>query len=132
MAAENKAPGAFDGVIPFLKKNKSALIAAVLILIGISLIFSGSVSDEAASTADDVEKRLTEMCSSLAGVGECRVMVTYKVSDERYGSSGTRTVESVAVVCRGADKPSVRAELTEMLSSLFGIGTNRIHISKMR
>ena len=132
MAVQNKTALPGEGILAFLKKNRSAVIAAALILVGIALVFSGAVTEDATSHADDVEERLREMCSSLAGVGECRVMVTYKVSGERYGSSGTKTVESVAVVCRGADKACVRAELTEMLSSLFGIGTNRIHISKMR
>ena len=59
-------------------------------------------------------------------------MLTYKVTEGRYGSPDTKTVESVAVICKGADRAGVRKELTDMLSALFGIGANRIHISKMK
>ena len=99
-----------------------------MLLIGLSMI----PADSADAERDEVEEKLKEMCSSLDGVGSCRVMVTYRVSEKRYGQSEERRVESVAVICKGADKVGVRAELTEMLSALFGIGTNRIHISKMK
>lgn len=121
------------GVADFIKGNKRlllALLAAALGLILIAASFSSASDKEAGG--DELEKQLAEMCSSLSGVGSCRVMVTYRVSESRYGSSGTKTVESVAVVCKGADKVGVRRELTDMLSALYGIGANRIHISKMK
>ena len=104
------------------------VIAVGLLFILISLFGSGSDS----SDGDTVEERIEAMCSSLVGVGECRVMVTYSADGSRYGSATPTRVESVAIVCRGADKASVRAELTAMISALYGIGANRIFISKMK
>jgi hypothetical protein len=51
-----------------------------------------------------------------------------------YGSDqkGEETVESVIVICDGADSSQVRLTLTEMLSSFFGIGANRIRIEKKK
>lgn len=115
----------------FIKKNKKAVLAVLLIACAVLLLVSGG-KEESASEVDEVEARLEEMCSSLSGVGSCRVMVTYEITAGRYGSSDIKTVQSVAVVCKGADKAGVRRELTDMLSSLFGIGANRIHISKMK
>ena len=121
------------GAVGFFKKNKRAVIAMLLILLGAAMILLGSLSGkEGDKERDEVEQSLEEMCSSLSGVGSCRVMVTYKVTEGRYGSQGTKTVESVAVICKGADKAGVRKELTDMLTALYGIGANRIHISKMK
>lgn len=122
-----------NGIIGFIKGNKRLLPIIILVILGIGLIaLSGSSAASADDENDALEAQLSEMCSSLAGVGSCRVMVTYKISEGRYGSSGTKTVESVAIVCKGADKAGVRKELTDMMSALFGIGTNRIHIAKMK
>ena len=48
-------------------------------------------------------------------------MVTYKNGE----------VYAVAVICRGADNPKVRERLTELITSMYGIGANRISIQKM-
>ena len=119
-----------DGLVSLIKKNKTMILIILLIAVGALLVFSSPSED--AVGEDDLEVRLEELCSSLAGVGSCRVMVTYNVVGKTYASEGRKVVESVTVVCKGADKVGVRAELTTMLSSLFGIGTNRIHISKMK
>ena len=111
--------------------KKLALAVAVLILGALMVLFGGAEREET-EERDALEAQLEEMCSSLSGVGSCRVMITYKVTEGRYGSSGTKTVESVAVVCKGADKVGVRRELTEMMTALFGIGANRIYVSKMK
>lgn len=119
-----------EGILSFIKKHKSTVVIIILIFVGAILMISPSSKNEASE--DDIEARLEELCSSLSGVGSCRVMVTYNVVGKSYASEGRKVVESVTVVCKGADKVGVRAELTAMLSSLFGIGANRIHISKMR
>ena len=43
----------------------------------------------------------------------------------------TDEVFSVAVICEGADDVSVRARLTELITSLYGIGANRVSIVKL-
>ena len=120
-------------IAEFIKKRKRLILICAALALGIILI-AASVTPAAHSDTDTdaVEEKLEKMCTSLEGVGSCRVMVTYKQVEKRYGQSEVRIVESVAVVCKGADRAGVRRELTEMLSALFGIGTNRIHISKMR
>lgn len=115
-----------------IKDKGRVLLIALCVLVGIVLLVIGASSASSEQTADTVEERLEELCSSLSGVGQCRVMVTYKEREVGYGKQSERTVESVAIVCKGADRASVRSELTSLLSSLFGIGTNRIHISKMK
>ena len=126
----NRNESGISGMLTFIKGKRSLLLIAALLLLGVLLIFASP--EETKADEGDIEARLEELCSSLSGVGSCRVMVTYNVVGKSYASEGRKVVESVTVVCKGADRVGVRSELTSMLSSLFGIGTNRIHISKMK
>lgn len=113
----------------FKEKKDIAKIAIVLGL-GLILIFIGNSSANNPETEIGVEERIAIACSGVDGVGECSVLVYYTPADSR-GDEDMK-VESVIVICEGADSIEVRLTLTEMLSSFFGIGTNRIRIEKMK
>ena len=132
---DKRLEGMAERNVGFVKKHSRLIIIVLIILLGVALIAMGSGGSGNTVTGeyDSTEEKLTELCSRVRGVGECRVMVTYKESQSRFGSSqSVGVVESVAVVCKGADKSEVRAELTSMLCALFGIRSSRIHISKMK
>ena len=73
-------------------------------------------------TKESPEEELTEICSSLSGVGRCRAVIC-------YGEGGS--VSAVAVLCEGADSVFVRERITELITSLYGIGANRIAVLKI-
>lgn len=102
------------------KKNLSLVILALAF--GILLIFIGSRGEGETVSGVGMEERLSSACSQIAGVGECEILIYYSDVD------GQGEVESVMVICDGADSVAVRSELTSMLSAFFGIGTNRIRI----
>ena len=85
-----------------------------------------------------VEGELSELCSLVDGVGRCYVYVTFERGSENTYKSGnlieTRPpkVMGVSVVCRGAESARVKSELTELITSLFGIGANRVKILKLK
>ena len=112
----------------YLKDKRSVWLAAIVLALGLILIFIGSRENDGTSGGGGEEERLAEICSGIAGVGECRVILYYSPAD---GKDDGR-IESVIVVCEGADSMDVRLRLTEMLASFFGIGTNRIKIEKKR
>ena len=112
----------------YLKDKRSVWLAAIVLALGLILIFMGSADDDGTSGGAGQEERLEQICSGIAGVGECQVILHYSPDDK--GDAGR--IESVIVVCEGADSSDVRLRLTEMLSSFFGIGTNRIKIEKKR
>lgn len=108
--------------LSFIKKQDSKfiiLLAGVLVL-AILFIPSSNKNVEEEEPVDEAA-RLEELCSKIDGVGECRVMVTYRDGE----------VYAVAVVCRGADSPRVRERLTELITSIYGIGANRVSIQQM-
>jgi hypothetical protein len=113
------------GFLKFIKEKRDITKIAIVLTLGLALIFLGNLSKEKTLESEEagIEERLTVLCSGVDGVGECSVLVYYTPSDE---------VESVIVICEGADDARVRLRLTEMLSSFFGIGANRIRIEKMK
>ena len=104
-------------LLPFIKKNKTAIIPVLLLLLGVILMLIPTASAE---EARDEEARACEMCSAVAGVGRCSVMLGIKDGE----------VVSAAVLCDGADSPSVESQIKELISSLYGIGYNRIAVIK--
>lgn len=118
-----------SGFFGFLKSQKNIKVAALL-LAGVLLIFlgtlggarSGGGDNAQSSSAQGTEERVGYMCSLADGVGRCEVMLTYSQSGE---------VESALVLCEGADSASVRSRVVSMVSTLFGIGTNRIEVVKI-
>lgn len=131
---KKKSEGFLSSFISYLKEKKGLTIflVALLVLLAVFLAFSfDSNADKTAEKTDESEK-LEELCSSIKNVGRCRVMLYYTENTKKYGQSQEPRVESVVIVCQGADKPQVRAELTSLFSSLYGIGANRIFVAKLK
>jgi hypothetical protein len=84
-----------------------------------------------------MEEELEKLCSSLDGVGKCKVKVSFSSGAESSYKNG-KLVETkppkilgVAVACRGADSPRVRQALCELFTSLYDIPSNRVAILKL-
>ncbi len=134
-----------DKVKDYAQKNKgSVLLFAILVLGVFLLIFSSAPKTEIEADTESLEEykerleeELSEVCSSVRGVGRCRVTVTFERGEEKIykGSSLIETkppkVLGVTVVCKGADSDGVRSEIISMMSALFDIGTNRIAVLKL-
>ena len=113
----------------FVKEKKDITKVALVVALGLILIFLGGKGDAPVTESDvDMEERIAIACSGVEGVGECEVFLYFAP----VGNKGAEEVVSVIVVCEGADSVEVKLRLTNMLSSFFGIGTNRIRIEKMQ
>lgn len=110
-----------------------------------------------ASYAEQLETRLQEVLSEMDGVGTVRVMVTLECGEENVyatdrqedadgaasenhvllGDSGLLEttqepkVLGVAVVCEGGGDISVQNQVSALVKSLTGAGTNHITVAKM-
>ncbi len=112
------------GFFDFLRSGGNSLKLGVILLFGAALILIGSLGTGGGKKAESgAEERVAEMCSLAEGVGRCEVMLS-------YGDGGE--VVAALVLCEGADSPVVRARVVDMVSSLFGIGTHRIEVVKIR
>ncbi len=130
-------------IFSFLKKNWKL---SLIVLVGIFLVVISSVGGTNTKQKEEItldeyrtelEGRVGAMCSSVSGVGKCKVLITFERGEQStYKGSALLEVKpprvlGVTVVCRGAESDRVRADLTEMLSALFDIGANRIAILKL-
>ncbi len=115
------------------------VLGLLLLLIG---SFTGNcqgVENSGEEITEDYRITLTReaetLCRQVKGAGEVHIMLTLESGEANTysGSHVTSTtpprVLGVAVVAEGAGSDAVRAELTELLSALFRVGANRIHIS---
>lgn len=109
----------------------------------------------------ELENRLKVLLESIKDAGKVQVMITVESGDEKIYATESNTdneneerkyvlldvdgtdnglllkvaqpkVRGVAVVCQGADLPAVREEITGAVTSVLGISTNRVNISKMK
>ena len=108
--------GFFEFIRGIITPRIAILVGAGILL----LLFAGQPLLRTESA--DVSDELSELCSSVGGVGRCRVMTT-------CGADGE--IEAVAILCDGADSAEVRSELSRLISSLYGIGYHRISILKI-
>lgn len=105
-----------NSFLDFLKTKKTSPVwLLVPLLVALLLIFGADQEEKAPKVSDET----AEICSMISGVGECRVMITYRDETEVF---------AVAVLCEGAEKPSVRRDITELVCSLYGIGAHRVSI----
>jgi stage III sporulation protein AG len=129
------------------KKTLSFLLAAAALIILVLSLFGGQGSEknenqspEAMTLEEykaDLEEKIAALCSSVSGVGKCKVFITFSKGEEKIYKGGVvietkpPAVLGVSVICRGAESEQVRYEITRMISALFNIGTNRIAVLKL-
>ena len=132
----------------FIEKRRIVLIFSVFMLALILIAFSYLQSNEdkgERDTADgslaeykaELESELSEICSSVSGVGKCKVTVSFSRGEEnsykgsQLVASSPPKVLGVVVVCRGGDSDRVRSELTSLICALFDVPANRVAILKL-
>jgi stage III sporulation protein AG len=106
----------------------------------------------------ELEARMEDICRQVAGVGEVDVAVTLDggfsyvyATDKKttvggeslsyvtvgsgdgetlvYLSEKAPAVVGIGVVCTGGMDPTVRREVTSLLSAAFGVGSNKIYVT---
>ena len=134
------------GFVEYFKGRRRLLYVIIPLLLGLMLLvlpMSASGGDEStAQTLEEYKASLEEEVASLAsgvrGVGKCRVLITFERGTQNTYKGGelieTRPplVLGVTVVCDGAESDRVRASLTEMITALFGIPSNRVAVLKSK
>ena len=127
-----------------LKGDKRKILTVVLLAAGLLLMLFSSKVGSTESAAEnslskykrELEKDLSELCSSIDGVGRCEVRITFS-EGERVEYRGTNKVSEtppkvlgVSIVCDGGGRADVRAAITECMVALFDIGANRVAVAR--
>ncbi len=129
-------------------------MACVVILLLTGENIQGSKKEIELNYEDMLERKLTELISDIGGVSDVKVMVVQEcgpeyvyatdieTSEERehieYYSAGDKEallikeispiIKGVAVVCDGKGSSSVKAKITELVSSVLDIPSTRIFV----
>ncbi len=110
-----------NGFLDWIIKKRRGGLIILAIALGVLLLLLPSVGSREREVEDISE--IQQLCNAIEGVGECRVLLSFAEDGE--------TVVAAAVICDGGDRVEVRHRLTELLSSFYGIGYNRISIEKL-
>ena len=130
--------------------------AGILMLVIGSILPKSTPQDDGRMNVEEYKSSLTAevtaLCERVAGAGRVSLVLHFSGTEEyvyatdKSGNGGKEyvytsgnglllrvdypAVDGVSVLCEGGDDATVRREMTALLSSLLGIGTNRIHIGK--
>ncbi|MBQ7499952.1 MAG: hypothetical protein IJT91_03565 [Clostridia bacterium] len=91
-----------------------------------------------------LEQKTGEMLERLDGISDISVMISLKDNDEggrytAYYSSKNENdeisglyskISGIAIICKGGSDPSNQARIIKLISSLYGIPTNRIFVGE--
>ena len=113
------------GITDFFSSIKPSWKIGLLLLLGLLLILLSGLGGKNTAELPDEEERIAEMCSLIDGVGDCRVMMTYRPGTEKD------EVYAVFVLCDGGESVAVREKITSMLCALYGIGAHRVEIQRL-
>lgn len=114
--------------IEFLKTNKKTIIVVALLIVLIAVLFFMNSSEgdlqsaSTASTKSQTEIKLTEILSSINGVGETQVMI----------SENDGEICGVVIVCSGGDNIITRNDILNAVSTALCINKNLIAIYSMK
>ena len=115
--------GKNSGFLAWLRSDRRVILLFLVAALGLLLLVLPSFLSSLSFGADDTATDIEAICSSVDGVGECRVLLS-------FGEDGGQVVAAI-VICEGGDRLDVRHRLTELLSAFYGIGYNRICVEKM-
>ncbi len=130
--------------------EKARTIIIIIGLVAVALIFFSStfekdtdkVSDEEFSTRDyqsALSSEILTMVTSVEGAGEAKILLTLENSYEYiYLDDGETlqkinepTIRGVVVACKGGDSALVKADITELLTTVLNIPSTKVCISKL-
>ena len=101
--------------------------------------------------SDKIEAKILELCSKVEGVNNVSVAVSFESGFEYvYATDGDKTltvgsgssenavqvtqkpptISGIGIVCTGGGNPQIQQRLINLISSAFGIGSNRIYITE--
>lgn len=107
-----------NGELKKLFKNKNNYLLAVILIIGILLVFlSGAQPKE---IGRDEEQRLETILSDIKGAGEVSVMITY------YGNEEEVTAKGAVVTASGCSDINVKAAISDAVCAALDLPAHKV------
>ncbi len=130
----------------FFRTKRAYVLVAVCVCVGVLLLAVGGgkpSTNDTASVSEDayvraLEEQVAQLCTSVEGVGRCRVMITLargeltEYEGSRVSAVRPPRVQGVTVICSGGGNAQVQKQLCDMLGALFDIGAHRVVILPLK
>ena len=132
----------------YISGDKRKLLVLALLVLGVALmLLSQSGADKKRASAEEktlaeykaeLEEELSELCSSIEGAGRCVVRVSFAegVKTEYKGTNKVSEtpprVLGITVVSDGGGRADVRSAITECMTAMFDIKSNRVAVVERR
>lgn len=101
-----------------------------------SIVKTDSLLSENSKESDrkQLENELSELLIAIPGVGQNKVMITFKEMEEAdlFMHQQSLAVEGVVIAAEGGDDSVVAKEILDIVMSLFPIEAHKIKIVKMK
>lgn len=90
--------------------------------------------DSKESYRKQLENELSELLVAIPGVGQNKVMITFKEMEEAdlFMHQQSLAVEGVVIAAEGGDDSVVAKEILDIVVSLFSVEAHKIKIVKMK
>ena len=124
-------------------KGFEIICAIVIAVIAICVYFSvnamtgksDTVPTQSSSTQEGLVGEIKSILSSIDGVGECEVLITYKYVADSVNAdtlNSTDNIQGVVVVAQGGQDVYTRIKITNALCTLLKIEAGNILIFEMK
>lgn len=147
-------------IFSVIRKNRLLFLLGILGL-GL-LLFTGTPAKQTEAVSPlsacesyraALEDKIADTCRTVKGVGEVKVLLTLATTEiavyEKNQSADSETVAKsgsdaillayrmpeiagISVVCHGGDDPTVKQELTSLLSKALDLNSTQIHIAPFK
>ena len=115
----------------FFAKSKWFVPIIMLIMVIIAVAPTFLSGDTQSSDEISAERKIEELCDSVYGVKDSKVVITYeeaKTVSIFGGEKEQGRIMGIAVLCKGGSNPNIQLKLQELLQALFQIPSTRITI----
>ena len=100
----------------------AAAAGILLLTFGGDRILGGKRESTPEASPEAVESRLAELVGEIEGIGQVRVFTRFE-NGQLCGA---------AILCEGGDDPAVQKGVIELLTALYGLGSHRIYVGRLR
>lgn len=109
-------------------KNKNNHVFAVILILGIILMFAAGSGESGDKKGASEEKRMEELLGNTEGVGKTKVYINYKTDNN---VNGKKYISSVVILAEN-DNPYVKRIVSETLSTALDVPAHRIKVLKRK